>query len=293
MIYFFIWFAVMLLFGMAQVAVVETMFGKGSATAMSDADFATKHLWFYRIFQSLSSIFMFLVPPLLFALFYRQKPHYFLRLRFSPAPNVLLIIVAIVLSALPFIFYTLQLNQLVGFPPFLKELEQSLKQSEEGIGKLTQALMVMKGPQDLAFNLIMFALLPALAEEFFFRGGMQRLFGRAFKDPHIAIFITAIIFSAIHMQFYGFLPRFVLGVMFGYMYYWSRNLWVPVFAHMIYNGLQVVAVYAINMQQVDDIEGGGTTPFSVVLLSAILLFLTMSWLYRRTAGETELANDAE
>jgi len=89
----------------------------------------------------------------------------------------------------------------------------------------------------------MIAIIPAIGEELFFRGVMQRIFSDWFKNMHVAIFFTAFLFAAIHMQFYGMLPRMMLGVLFGYLYYWTGSLWVPVFAHFLNNGAAVIVSY--------------------------------------------------
>jgi membrane protease YdiL (CAAX protease family) len=95
----------------------------------------------------------------------------------------------------------------------------------------------------MTINLIMIAVLPALGEEFIFRGVFQKIFCRLFGSGHIAIWITAFIFSFVHLQFFGFLPRFILGLLFGYLFYWSRTLWLPVIAHFVNNAVPTFIAY--------------------------------------------------
>src|SRR5207344_1198984 len=101
----------------------------------------------------------------------------------------------------------------------------------------------------LAINLFIIAFLPALGEELFFRGMMQKLFSQLTKNNHLAIIITSIIFSAIHLQFYGFLPRMVLGIFLGYLLVWSGSLWLPILAHFVNNASAVLFTFLDNQHK--------------------------------------------
>jgi membrane protease YdiL (CAAX protease family) len=93
---------------------------------------------------------------------------------------------------------------------------------------------------DLLVNFMMIAILPAIGEEFLFRGVLQRLFINWTRNAHVGILVSAFLFSFIHFQFYGFVPRFLLGLYFGYLMFWSASIWVPVAAHLINNGMAVL-----------------------------------------------------
>jgi hypothetical protein len=101
----------------------------------------------------------------------------------------------------------------------------------------------MDNYKDLVLNLFVLAVIPALGEELLFRGLLQKMFNELFKNKHIAILVTAAIFSAIHMQFYGFIPRMLLGALFGYLLVWSGSIWVPVLAHFFNNAMVVIFSY--------------------------------------------------
>jgi len=119
-------------------------------------------------------------------------------------------------------------------------------------------MLQVHGYYALSFNIFLIAILPALGEELFFRGAIIRVFQdwRGFKT---AIWITAFIFSAIHLQFYGFLPRLLMGAFFGYLLLWSENLWLPVTAHFINNVVAVVFYYLkFNGYKLPDIDAIGT-----------------------------------
>jgi membrane protease YdiL (CAAX protease family) len=122
-------------------------------------------------------------------------------------------------------------------------MEDWMKGTEDEAAKLTDAFMKMPAFGGFIFNMVMIAVLPAIGEEFMFRGLLQRLLKEWLGNIHVAIFASAFLFSAMHMQFFGFFPRMFLGVMFGYLFYWSGSLWVPISAHFINNGSAVIFSY--------------------------------------------------
>ena len=126
----------------------------------------------------------------------------------------------------------------------------------------------------LIFNIILIAIIPALGEELFFRGALQGVM-KAWKGAKLAIWITAIIFSAIHLQFYGFVPRMLLGAFFGYLLFWSENIWLPIIAHFVNNVLAVIFYYfKFNGYQVPDIDtiGTGNTLWLGIASGALAIF---------------------
>jgi membrane protease YdiL (CAAX protease family) len=133
---------------------------------------------------------------------------------------------------------------------------------------------------------IIIAVLPAIGEEFTFRGWLQPAFEKATGNPHIAIWVSAFLFSAFHFQFFGFVPRLLLGAMFGYMMYWSGNLWVPIVAHFVNNGFSVVMMYLHQLKLVDfDAESSEALPLIYVIPFAILFGFLMFFLKKNVQRE--------
>ncbi len=124
-------------------------------------------------------------------------------------------------------------------PGVLKPIEEWMRTKEEEASKMVIAFLTVRNGWDFVLNMFMIAVLPAVAEELMFRGGVQRSFSKVFASPHAAIWITAFVFSVIHFQFFGFLPRLLLGALFGYIYVWTKSLWYPMFAHFLNNGYAV------------------------------------------------------
>ena len=141
-----------------------------------------------------------------------------------------------VLAIFPVAQTSYWLNQQLPLPMWMKDMEKSAN-------ALVKILLHMDGPAELLLNLLTVGVVAALGEELVFRGIVQQQMNKFVKNPILSIWITAIIFSAIHMQFVGFLPRMILGAGLGYLFYWSRSLWLPILVHFLFNSLQVVAYY--------------------------------------------------
>ena len=145
--------------------------------------------------------------------------------------------------------------------------------------KFTKFLTNFQSLGGFATVFFIIAVLPAIGEEFTFRGWLQPAMQKATGNPHIAIWVTAFIWSAFHFQFFGFVPRMLLGAMFGYMMYWSNNLWVPIVAHFVNNGFSVILLYLHQLKLVQfDAESTEALPLTYVIPFAILFVVLMVWL---------------
>ncbi|MCB0706315.1 MAG: CPBP family intramembrane metalloprotease [Saprospiraceae bacterium] len=191
----------------------------------------------YRSIALVGHLFTFLIPALLYARFLiRDHRRSYMQTNNRPQPWQLFYGSFWIIVAFPVAQYLYVLNQGIPLPKWATSLEDSTNE-------LIQALLVMETPFEFLFTLFVMALVPAVGEEFIFRGLIQRFLEKGSQNSHIAILISATIFSAFHFQFEGFLPRLMLGLMLGYLFFWTRSLWVPIFVHFIYNGLQVAAAY--------------------------------------------------
>jgi uncharacterized protein len=169
---------------------------------------------------------------------YRQKWIDYFQLRQWPSPLVLGLSILCITATFFVAQTTYWINQNLPLPAGMLEME-------EDANALIKQLLVMNSPWELLLNLLVVGVAPALGEELVFRGVIQQQAQRLSKNPHVAIWITAILFSAIHFQFAGFLPRMVLGGVLGYLFWWSGNLWLPIIGHFLFNSLQVVAYYFV------------------------------------------------
>ncbi len=185
----------------------------------------------------LTQAFTFLLPSMLFGwLTFRRGMWSFFGFG-RPMPMIWLgAAIVLMFLALPIIQYSYEWNRGLPLPNWMTSLEENATRTLE-------VIMRMESASDLWINLVLVAMLPALGEELIFRGVMQQLGYRIFKGAHVSIWVTAFIFSAVHMQFEGFVPRLILGLCIGYLFYWTRNIWVPIVAHFFNNALMVVLSY--------------------------------------------------
>ena len=210
-----------------------------------------------KCLQFLQTIGTFLLPPILCAWIWDadHKPLRWLHLDQGANWQTFLLAIAIMICAIPGINLLADLNSRVVLPESLAHLEQIFKQQEEAAAELTKRFLEADNIGMLLINIGLMALLPALAEELSFRGTLQQIL----SNKHLAIWVTAFIFSAIHMQFYGFIPRMLMGAMFGYIFVWTGCLWVPVVMHFTNNGIAVLAYYFLGENSSADTLGAGTT----------------------------------
>jgi len=201
-----------------------------------------------RILLCLQHVFTFILPGLAFGLVFYRK-NWMTGLRLSIEPGWLLAILGIffLVAAYPLVNLGFMVNNTIELPKWAMDFESEAEETMRQILK-------MDTPWIFLANLIIIAILPGIGEELIFRGVLQKQLGFILNNKIIAIWIAAFIFSAIHLQFEGFLPRFVLGLVLGYLYYWTGNLWVTMIAHAFNNGIQIILIYTTGMDisQVDE-----------------------------------------
>jgi len=196
-----------------------------------------------KLMQLFSAIGVFIVPPFIYAIVITQQPLNYLRLigRLKPINYALVFLFMLVFT--PFLAWLVDINAQLVLPNFLSGVEEWMKSSEEKGIMLTKMFLTFDGVPSLIYTLLIVAVIPAVGEELIFRGILQKISIEWTKNMHLGIWITAILFSALHLQFYGFLPRLILGVGFGYLFYWSQSLWIPILGHFINNGSVVILSY--------------------------------------------------
>ena len=188
---------------------------------------------------------------------------------------ILVIFLAMVL--IPFVGDLGIWNSKLTLPSWLSGLEKWMSVKEAEALSLLAGLYYSGTTGGLIINIIIIAVLPALGEEFLFRGLFQDIFTGLFKSPHFGIIFTALLFGIFHLQFYGLVPRLVLGLVYGYLFYWSRTLWLPVLAHFLNNLVPVIVSHMIGWEQMNSrvqefMHGEAYRFFIPLALSAILMF---------------------
>lgn len=196
--------------------------------------------WGLRVSSAFQMILIFFMPAIALIIWSGNKPIAFLGLHRSKDTLVLYLLALVILfGGMPFITLISQINQMLVLPDWLSGVEMWMKNLEESAQVTTNLLLEGASVWDLLGNILFIGVFAAVAEEVFFRGVLQQLLNTMFKDKHTAVWVTALIFSLLHMQFYGFFPRIILGAMLGYLFVYSKNLWIPIFVHFLNNALVV------------------------------------------------------
>jgi len=237
-----------------------------------------------RWMQIIQFLSLFLVPVIICARLFSNRPKEYLGL-VKPSNNGYYITgIAIMLLAIPVSFLVGELNKIIPFP---ENIEQWITKSEEEAAKTMAALLSKQTVMDLVLNIFCIAGLAAVGEELLFRGMAQRLLIKMFKSPFAGILISAILFSAMHLQFYGFLPRLVLGILLGYIYWYSGSLWTAILAHFIYDAFMILFIYFFP-DKIDETSVKFNTPM-IALISGCGLFLILTFIWMKRKSQTTFA----
>jgi membrane protease YdiL (CAAX protease family) len=220
-------------------------------------------------------IALYIIPVFLFARFCDPKPTQYLGLT-SAKPIYFILGIIVLIVALPFVDWTGTINhQLI---PETTSIGKWMKASEDAVAKQIGFMLKRNTVQDLLLNLVLVAVFAGVGEELLFRGVLQRLFIKLFKNPWAGILVTAFIFSAIHLQFYGFIPRFILGILLGLIYWYSGSLWPAIIAHFAYDAFAVIMIWfnpALAEQDSVAISLGNKTLLAAISLALVMIIVIL------------------
>ena len=239
-----------------------SLFEISNVSSWNTAD--PRYLIFLRLMLVMQFLGLFLIPVLVFAYLSDPKPARYLGLRQPPALFFVLGVV-IMLAAIPLVEYLGFLNQHIHFPSGVEGwMKNAEKEAQQQIGMLLQK----RSLSNLVLNVIMVAGFAAVGEELFFRGVLQRLFIWGFKNVWVGIILAAFLFSALHLQFYGFFPRFLLGIILGAIYWYSGSIWPAILAHFVYDATLIVMAY-FNPSMITE-EQTSFIPSTSLLMTALV-----------------------
>jgi uncharacterized protein len=246
---------------------------------------SSSSIGFLKYLQIVSHLGMFIIPSFIVAWYLGGYVIRYLYLDKLPETRVLVLSALLIFAAVPFINYILELNMQMHFHERLKGIEEWMRRSEENAEQMTEMFLKVDTLNGLFFNLFMIAVIPAIGEELMFRGVLMRIFSRWTSNGHLAVWITAIIFSAIHIQFFGFFPRMILGVLFGYMVLYTGSLWPAIIAHFVNNAAAVIFYYLFHQKIVDgtfENIGKGNEGLIYALISLVLTLAIMWWIRKNS-----------
>lgn len=239
-----------------------------------------------RIATVVQDIFLFVLPALITALIVTRQSVRLLAVAKLPSLQMSLVAVVIMLVSSPAMSWIIELNNNIHLPESMAAFEASMRAMEDSASAAIESLMGPHTIGNLIMNILIIGLMAGFSEELFFRGGLQRLLSTTKMSNHLAIWLAAFIFSALHMQFFGFVPRMLLGAFFGYMLLWSGSLWLPILLHALNNSMYVVLKYATGSGE-PEIAGGDE--WYTILLSALLTAIGLYLIYNmyKNKGKTK------
>tara|TARA_B100001142_G_scaffold85490_2_gene86872 strand:- start:2039 stop:2920 length:882 start_codon:yes stop_codon:yes gene_type:complete len=230
-ILFLLIFLSVILHNLIAVALVSIFFENGIELIQNYDLSRQESVNYLKIIQLFSGVGFFIVPTL----FYSYLTNFDFKFTRISRQNTILVI-AIMMLITPFIALLLEWNMMIDFPQWLLQFDINSE-------AIVTAFLKMDTIWDLFFTILVLAIVPAVGEELLFRGYIQQRIARSLGSQHTSILITAFLFSAIHLHFQGMIPRFLLGLLLGYLFYWSRSLWIPILAHFVNNAQAVVFSY--------------------------------------------------
>lgn len=243
------------------------------------SSFADRPFFLYALLVS-SSFGTFLLPALVLQ---RLEPYF----NYFPGGNKRAWLPYVVAVALLFAFGPImqligEANMTMTLPDSWNKIEGWMRTQEDSMAVLTERIVMVDRWELLLVNIIVMAAMPAIAEEYYFRGSLMHMIQRLTKNYHLTVWVSAIIFSAIHVQFFGFFPRMILGVFFGYMFVWTQNIWIPILAHFVNNATVAVIAFVYTRQgkTYADLQTYESYSIFVYIGSLMLTILLGVWFYK-------------
>ncbi|MGM9842090.1 MAG: lysostaphin resistance A-like protein [Candidatus Limisoma sp.] len=229
------------------------------------------------------NVLTFAMPAVVAAVIYTAKPWQFLAVDSRPRLVDIALMLGIYVASIPLVNYLVSLNEAIAMPECLSSLEQALKEAEENARAVTETMLSSHEMPGFAITLFAICVMTGIGEEFFFRGALQGILAQRIRSVHAAVWISALIFSMFHLQFYGIIPRTVIGAMLGYALVYSRCLWVPVIGHAINNAVAaLLQAYQIDEKTLIPGTAADSIPILPLLSLAACVALIILW-HRRAS----------
>lgn len=231
------------------------------------------------------NILAFIIPALLiWKICFKTSPIRAIEADTLPSLKMIGFALLIYFVGMPALNQIVYWNQEMHLPEFLSSFDEWCRNLEKLAEEQTKGLLNSTELFPTAMNILVIGVLTGIGEEFFFRGALQRGLAWCGVNPHTAIWTSALIFSTVHFQFFGFIPRMLLGALFGYLYWWSGNIWVNAFAHALNNSLVIISTWFINkgiLSEEFDMLGvtAGGFPTAAVI-SAVAVAAIIYYFYR-------------
>ncbi len=196
-----------------------------------------------KYYSTISVLSFFIAPGIFLSWLFSTPDKSYISYRFPFKKIFFLIVPLFFIAAIPLFSYLQHYNTSLIFPPFMKDVEVFLNNLSTRLTDHNNKLLYAKTASGLFVNLFLTGLLPAIGAEIIFRGIIQKVFVSITRNNYMAIIFAAIIFGAAYGDFFAFIPRFALGILLGYLFLWGGSVWLPVYAHFIYNAIIIISFY--------------------------------------------------
>jgi membrane protease YdiL (CAAX protease family) len=278
-------FLVVLALGMA---ISIPFFGKNlfeGITSFSDYS-DPQTVFVLKYFQIVNQFGVFIAPAIIFVILTDDYPSRYMNMDSGIRRLSIIFGFILLLVSMPFINWLVQINNEIHLPSYFAGIETWMRHSEDSAQKLTDAFLATNTWGGFMVNLLMIAVLAAVGEELIFRGILVKLFREWSGNVHLAVIIPALLFSALHLQFYGFFGRLVLGVILGYLFVWSGSIWVPIVVHFLNNAMAVIVSFLDQRGLINtDLKSFGTSQNVFIIVGSFLLMIfTLSVIFLHEKG---------
>lgn len=236
-----------------------------------------------RIMAVVQDLLLFIMPAIVTALFCTRLPAKFLAIDTKPQGSDAFIALCILVAAIPAMNALIMWNQNLELPESMAGIAKWMHDAEESAQAGINAILGSHTVMNLIVSVLIVGILAGFSEELFFRGAFQRLLTTGRVNPHLAIWIVAFVFSAIHMQFFGFFPRLLLGAFFGYLLLWSDSLWLPILLHITNNSIFILGrwILGTDAQGNSGVDTVGVESWPLIIMSVALAGIGIIILQRR------------
>ena len=273
-------FALLLIFGLLFSSVLGVLVAMTNGGSIFDL----KNL---QIIQVLNQVIGFLMPPVVYAMLVQEKPWDYLGIKKLQTWSLLGIVA--MFTVIPFLGTVNDWNNGIVFPESMRAIEEQLRSIQT---KSDEIVKIFISQGTLFSSLLIVAALAAVSEELLFRSVIQKALIKLFRNAHVAIIVTAFLFSAFHMDFFGFFPRFILGLMLGYMFWMSGSIFPSMLMHFVNNATIVMLYYLNTRGFIDvDVESFGSTDNVLViilsLITTVAIFIVCNRLNKRHFDRSE------
>lgn len=270
--------------GVQLLVLILGLFSDGGVTELLENggdlfSFADRPFFLYALLVS-SSFGTFLLPALVLQ---KLEPYF----NYFPVENKRSWLSYAVAVALLFAFGPImqligEANMTMTLPDSWNKIEAWMRTQEDSMALLTERIVMVDTWGLLFANILVMAVMPAIAEEYYFRGSLMHMIQRLTKNYHLTVWVSAVIFSAIHVQFFGFFPRMILGVFFGYMFVWTQNIWIPILAHFVNNATVAILAFVYTRQgkTYADLQTYESYSIFVYIGSFMLTIVLAMWFYK-------------